>query len=119
MAVAVKLWIADRASLRKAHQTNAAIFMDQRLFYDDSTEPCFFHMDGGRFSLAALRVGFFRFGLPFFARSTTIQGHFLHRSISFFGDESIELRFFPRAWKAVFPSMHFEFSFSFLMNDPF
>ena len=49
MAVAVKLSIADRASLRKAHRTNAAIFMDQRLFYDESIEPCFFHMDGGRF----------------------------------------------------------------------
>ena len=32
MAVAVKLSLADQAFLRKAHRTNAAIFMDQRLF---------------------------------------------------------------------------------------
>ena len=71
------------------------------------------------FSLDVLRVVFFGFDVPFFARSTTCHGHFLHRSTSFFGDERIERRFFPRAWKAVFPTAYISsLFFPFLINDP-
>ena len=42
LTIAVKFSLADRAFFRRAHRANAAIFMDQRLFCDESTEPCFF-----------------------------------------------------------------------------
>ena len=121
MALPVKLSLADRTSLRKAHRTNAAIFIDQRLFLRRVYRVVFFStwMDAV-FSLGVLRVVFFGFDVPFFARSTTSHGHFLHRSTSFFGDERIELRFFSTCMEGRFPhSIHFESFFSLLDQRPF
>ena len=74
-------------------------------------------MHGHRFFLDVLRVSF---DVPFFARSITSQGLFLHRSTSFFGDERIELRCFSTCMEGRFPhSIHFESFFSLLDQRPF
>lgn len=104
LKVAAKPSLANRAFLRKARRTNAAIFMDQRLFLATSLPNRVFStwMDAF-FSLDALRVVVFRFDVPFFARSTTSQGLFLHRLTTFFGDERIELCFF-HVYGRLFPT---------------
>ena len=114
MAVAVKLSLADRAFLRKTHRANAAIFMDQRLFLRRVYRAVFF---------PHVRTPFFRWmlhELSFSAQSTTSQGYFLHRSTSFFRRRAYRAAFFSTSMEGCFSHrMHFESSFSVLINDPF
>mgnify|MGYP000020060516 CR=1 FL=1 len=105
MAVGVKLSLADRAFFRRAHRTNAAIFMDQRLLCVECAEPCFFHMDGRRF-LAGCLTSYHLFPLccPFFR-----EEHYMSRSFS----SSFNIFFRRRTYRAALFSTSMEGRFPF------
>ena len=121
MALAVKLSLADRTSLRKAHRTNAAIFMDQRLFLRRVYRVVFFPHGWTPFfpwmfyelSFSALMSLFSRGALRVTVIFFIVQHLFSVTSVS-------SCVFFPRAWKAVFPTAYISsLFFSLLDQRPF
>ena len=113
MALAVKLSLADRTSLRKAHRTNAAIFMDQRLFLRQVYRVVFFPHGWTPFfpwmfyelSFSALMSLFSRGALRVTVIFFIVQHLFSATSVS-------SCVFFPRAWMAVFPTAYISSLFS-------
>ena len=102
--MAVKFSLADRAYFRRAHRTNAAIFMDQRLFCDESDEPCFFHMDRRRFFAGCFTSYLFPLWCPFFR-----EEHCKSRSFS----SSFNIFFRRRTYRAALFSTSIERRFPF------
>lgn len=115
--MAVKFSLADRAFFRRAHRTNAAIFMDQRLFCDESTEPCFFRTwIDAVFSLNVLRVIFYRFDVPFFREEHCKSRSFSSSFNIFFRRRTYQAALFSTSMERRFP---FRVVFSRLDQRPF
>lgn len=88
-------------------------------FGHESTEPCFFDVDGRLFFAGCFTSCRFSLWCPFFR-----EEHYESRSFSssfndFFWRRAYRAVFFPRVWKAFSHRMHFELSFSVLINDRF